>query len=141
MGLWTEKAMELRPIVEKAMSFSSDLTDEEIKTAASMFPEWAAGLNYIPGMKIKRNDVLYNVLQVHTSQIGWEPENAPSLFAKVLTDPSGAPQVWQQPDSTNPYMIGDRVLYPDETGLVYESLIDNNTWSPEAYPQGWRLVE
>ena len=26
-------------------------------------------------------------------------------------------------------------------GKVYESLIDNNVWSPEAYPQGWKLIE
>jgi hypothetical protein len=25
-------------------------------------------------------------------------------------------------------------------GKVYESLIDNNIWSPEAYPAGWSEV-
>lgn len=26
-------------------------------------------------------------------------------------------------------------------GKIYESAIDNNTWSPSEYPQGWELVE
>ena len=45
---------------------------------------------------------------------------------------------WEQPDSTNPYMKGDKVKY---NGKIYESVIDNNVWSPEAYPQGWKEVE
>ena len=44
---------------------------------------------------------------------------------------------WTQPDSTNGYSIGDKVLY---NGVVYESLIDNDIWSPEAYPDGWAEV-
>ena len=37
-------------------------------------------------------------------------------------------------------MTGDKVHYPDADGPVYESIIDNNIWSPEAYPQGWQQV-
>ena len=44
---------------------------------------------------------------------------------------------WEQPDSTNPYMTGDKVRFE---GKVYQSLIDNNVWSPTAYPQGWEEV-
>ena len=35
------------------------------------------------------------------------------------------------------YMIGDKVMY---NGKVYESLIDNNVWSPDTYPAGWELI-
>ena len=38
-------------------------------------------------------------------------------------------------------MKGDKVHYPDKGGPVYESTIDNNVFSPEAYPAGWQLVE
>ena len=44
---------------------------------------------------------------------------------------------WEQPDSTNAYQIGDRVMFD---GKVYESLINNNVWSPAAYPAGWQEV-
>lgn len=42
---------------------------------------------------------------------------------------------WKQPDSTNPYMKGDKVTY---NGKTYESVIDNNVWSPDTYPAGWK---
>ena len=44
---------------------------------------------------------------------------------------------WGQPDSTNAYSIGDKVLFE---GATYESLIDNNVWSPADYPAGWNLI-
>jgi hypothetical protein len=34
-------------------------------------------------------------------------------------------------------MKGDKVHYPDAEGDIYESLIDYNVYSPEAYPAGW----
>lgn len=34
-------------------------------------------------------------------------------------------------------MIGDKVLF---NGQTYESIINNNTWSPADYPQGWKLI-
>ena len=93
---------------------------------------------YAASEKVQYNSVLYTVLQAHTSQETWTPTDAPSLFAKVLIpDPTVIPE-WEQPDSTNPYNKGDKVMY---NGVVYESLIDGNVWSPEAYPAGWQVVE
>lgn len=81
--------------------------------------------------------MLYKVLQDHTSQSNWTPTAAQSLFAKVLIpEPSVIPE-WEQPSSTNPYMKGDKVRFE---GKIYESLIDNNIWSPSAYPAGWKEV-
>ena len=77
------------------------------------------------------------MLQAHTSQTDWAPDTAVSLFAEVLIpNPEIIPD-WVQPDSTNAYMTGDRVIFE---GLVYESLIDNNVWSPAVYPAGWQEV-
>jgi hypothetical protein len=55
-------------------------------------------------------------------------------LAKVLIPDANVIPEWEQPDSTNPYMKGDRVMF---NGEVYESAIDNNVWSPAAYPGGW----
>ena len=58
---------------------------------------------------------------------------------KVLNETiDGSVPEWKQPDSTNAYMTGDKVKFE---GQVYESLIDNNVWSPSANPSGWQLVE
>ena len=103
-----------------------------------VFPHWSGNSKeYVKDDKVLYNDVLYKVLQNHTSQEGWTPTSAPSLFAKVLTS-EGEILDWEQPSSTNPYMKGDKVRY---NGKVYESLIDNNVWSPDGYPAGWKLIE
>ena len=103
-----------------------------------VFPTWNGdGVEYKKETKLTYNGVMYKVLQDHTSQATWTPDAAPSLFAKVLTSMDGIPLPWEQPDSTNPYMTGDRVTY---NGKTYESTIDNNVWAPDAYPQGWKEI-
>lgn len=130
-----EMARKIRPIIEKAVQ---SLQEADAIEAVNLYPAWDGnGTQYAAGTKVKYNGILYNVLQAHTSQAGWTPTAAPSLFAKVLIpDPDVIPD-WEQPDSTNPYMKGDKVRFG---GKIYESLIDNNVWSPTAYPQGWKEV-
>ena len=116
------------------------LTDEQAMLVPDVYKEWHVGVAYTIGERVRYRGVLYKCLQTHASQEGWEPGNAPSLWAKVLV-PGGDIPVWEQPTAENPYMMGDKVHYPDIDGPVYESLIDNNVYSPEAYPAGWKLVE
>lgn len=112
------------------------LPSDLIEGMAPWFGTWSGdGEEYGAGMVVNRDGVLYRVLQTHTSQPDWDPGSAPSLFARVLADPGGDILPWEQPGSTNPYMRGDRVTFGVKT---YESLIDNNVWSPDGYPAGWR---
>lgn len=128
----------MRAVIEQAMSKEEDTV---VLENPNLLPVWQPDVDYVTDRKIVFDNVVYKVLQNHTSQYGWEPGAAPSLFAKVLIpDPEVIP-VWEQPDSTNPYMTGDKVHFPDADDPVYESLIDGNVWSPEAYPQGWKIVE
>ena len=136
----TNKAMELLNINFNGLL--PNLSDEQALQVPLMFPKWQANKEYVAGDRVLYLGVLYKVLQAHTSQAGWEPDIAPSLFAKnlIVKDENGE-QVdipeFEQPDSTNPYMIGDKVIFE---GKVYQSLIDNNVWSPSDYPQGWEEV-
>lgn len=131
-----QRAIALRATIE---GLAENLTDEAALDSVELFPEWSGdGVAYAVGKRVRYIGDLYKVIQAHTSQPNWTPAEAPSLFALVLTSPDGTPQEWVQPDSTNPYMIGDRVLF---NGQVYESVIDNNIWSPTDYPAGWKLVE
>ena len=130
-----ERAIELRATIE---SLAETLDDESALSSVELFPAWDGnGVSYITGFRVRYYGDLYKVLQNHTSQPNWTPAEAPSLFALVLTDPSGTPQEWVQPDSTNGYMTGDRVIF---NGSIYESLIDNNIWSPADYPAGWMEI-
>ena len=128
-----ELAQKLRPLIEKAVEY---LDDAEAIEATTLYPAWSGdGVAYEKDFRVKYNQVLYKVLQAHTSQPAWNPEAAPSLFAKVLIpDPEVIPE-WEQPDSTNPYMTGDKVRYQDK---VWISTIDNNVWAPGVY--GWEEI-
>lgn len=47
------------------------------------YPEWTPGTAYAAGYKVRDNGKLWRVLQTHTSQEGWEPENAASLWEQI----------------------------------------------------------
>ena len=129
-------------IMKLAVKQARQVTDDaEALSLQILYKQWdkQIGKELTVGEYINYNGVLYKVLQQHTVQDNWAPDVAPSLFAKVLVDPTGETILeWEQPDSTNPYMKGDKVKFE---GNIYESVIDNNVWSPTAYPAGWKLAE
>ena len=129
-----ELARKLRPYIEKAALF---LDDEDALEAVQLFPNWAAHTSYVAGDKVKYENILYKCLQGHTSQSDWMPPEAPGLWARVLIPDQNIIPEWEQPDSTNAYMAGDKVTY---NGRTYESVIDNNIWSPSDYPAGWKEI-
>lgn len=60
--------------------------DVDDKTALRMkefYPEWNAGVSCTVGFKVQRKGRLWKCLQAHTSQTGWEPENAASLWTEI----------------------------------------------------------
>lgn len=60
------------------------LTDEESLQVIDWFPAWKANIELKTGEKISYNGKLYEILQDHTSQDGWEPSiNTASLFKEV----------------------------------------------------------
>lgn len=135
MGKWYDAAMTVRESMDAAGSM---LTDEQAASVPALYSAWETGTAYNAGDRRTYGGVLYKCLQAHTSQVDWTPDVAVSLWATVLIpDPDVIPD-WVQPDSTNAYMKGDKVRY---NGVVYRSLIDNNVWSPDAYPAGWEIVE
>ncbi len=121
---------------------AQSLTDEQAVQVKAIYPAYNPnGVSYAKDFKATYNGELYKCLQAHTSQEDWNPENSPSLWAKVLAGQEGTGiGEWEQPDSTNPYMAGDQVTH---NGKTWESLVDNNVWEPGA--QGtealWQQVD
>ena len=130
------------PVSEQLTQALSILTDEQAETIINAFPEWRCGVAYQVNERVRYDGVLYKVIQAHTSQADWTPDVAVSLFVRLSPaseddDPTTIPE-WVQPSgSADAYNIGDRVMY---NGVVYESLIDGNVWSPADYPAGWQVV-
>ena len=127
---------EAQAVIQALVTLRNNATDEQALKAPAIYPRWKADAVYITGQRVLYEDVLYKVLQDHTSQEQWTPTDAPSLFAKVLIPSDDVIPQWEQPDSTNGYMIGDKVSY---NGVIYISTVDNNVWKPTDY--GWEVVE
>lgn len=129
MGRYLEAAKVIRAAMDAA---AAALTDDEALKAAALYPAWSAQDTYDAGERVRFDGTLYKCLQPHAAQPDWTPTAAPSLWAKVLVSDTGEPLPWEQPESTNPYMQGDKVTHG---GKTWVSTIDNNVWEPGVY--GW----
>lgn len=121
---YLESAKIIRAAIDKAGLL---LTDDQALEVPELYPFWGINVDYKLNDRVRYLNILYKCIIPHTSQSNWNPIDAPSLWAKVLTSESGEPLPWEQPDSTNPYMKGDKVTH---NGFTWESLIDNNVWEP-----------
>ena len=127
---------EAEAIVAALVKLRESATDEQALSVPALYPAWRSGVDYVAGQRVMHGGVLYKVLQGHTSQDDWTPDAAVSLFAKVLIPDETVIPEWVQPDSTNPYMAGDRVIH---NGKTWVSDIDNNVWEPGVY--GWTELD
>lgn len=125
--------------------YCQTLTDEQAMEIATVYPEWAVDTAYAVGTMVVygENEVgdpqLYRCVQAHTSQADWTPPATQALWTAIGLAPDEVP-IWSQPTGAHDaYNKGDRVHYPDADSPIYVSLIDGNTYSPEAYPAGWEL--
>lgn len=124
---------------------AGSLPEERALEIASVYPAWSAGTAYSAGdiVSYGTNGVgdpqLYKVAQGHMSQAIYPPgAGTESLYTPFGLDDSGYP-LWVQPSGAHDaYNTGDIVSY---NGGLYRSTIDGNTWAPDAYPQGWEVVE
>jgi hypothetical protein len=68
------------------------------------YPDWQSGVAYEPGFKVRYGGKLWRVIQAHTSQTTWEPENTPSL--------------WEQINETHAGTIDDPIPYEGNMALI-----------------------
>lgn len=80
------KAIEYRRNIETAVQSLNGNTAWEM---LSFYPEWAANAEYTIGYKVQRSGRLWCCSQAHTSQAGWEPENAASLWTEICESHTG----------------------------------------------------
>lgn len=83
--------------------------DQTALRMKEFYPEWAADVDYSTGYKVQHGGKLWCCVQAHTSQTGWEPENAASL--------------WEQINETHAGTLDDPIPYGGnmalEAGLYY----------------------
>lgn len=129
-----EQAKLLRALIEQA---SESLPDKEASQGAVLFP------------RLKGDGALVKA----GTRINWKgvvKRAAVDLWDRADNDPNNAPALWED----IAYRDGVRMIPDNITvglgfskgelgwrdGKVYESLLEGNVWTPEAYPDGWRLI-
>ena len=148
---WTLKPIE-GTAEEAALALSklqfTSLPDKAAYQFRALADEWIAGATYygpndasgFPQSRVRYLGKLYKCLQTHVSQSDWTPTDAPSLWAEILpgqegNEPEEGYAEWVQPDSTNGYDKGDKVLHD---GHLWESSFDGaNVWEPGAVGAPW----
>lgn len=114
-------------------------SDAEAYVMRFMYPEYAVGVVYSKGDRFMWQDKFYKVIasEPFTSSDEWKPDISPSLYVEI-PDPNVEYPEFKQPINTETaYMKGDKITYKNEK---YVSKIDNNVYSPEAYPDAWDKV-
>ena len=131
MGKWLDGAQRVRDAMDAA---GARLDDVAALDAMAIYPAWEADTAYAIGQRVRYGDKLYKCVQAHTSQGDWMPSATPALWVRVSIEEW--PE-WVQPTGAHDaYAKGDKVTYK---GKRYISLIDGNTYSPDAYPAGWEM--
>lgn len=123
------EAIRLRRHIETAVQ---SLSDSDALEAVTLHPEWAADTNYTAGYKVQRGGKLWRCVQAHTSQAGWEPENAASLWTEICESHAGTiddpiPYSGNMALESGKYYIQDDVIYlctRDTINPVYNALTD-----------------
>ena len=129
-------------VIAKAATFAAlTFTDEQALEVPDLYPVYEVDHAYKKDERFTYNGRLFKVNQDHTSAAQWVPgeTGTESLYTNLEMAGDGY-LVWTQPTGAhNAYNTGDIVHYPTADDPLYKSLIDGNSWSPDAYPAGWEL--
>ena len=109
---------------------SLSVDDNTALRMLAFYPEWAADTAYTVGFKVRRSGKLWRALQSHTAQVGWEPENAASLWEVINETHSGTiddpiPYSGNMALENGKYYMQDYVIYfctRDTVNPVYNAL-------------------
>lgn len=134
MQVSREEAYKLRSIIEKA---TVSLDDKTASEGAILFP------------RLKGDGSLVNA----GTRINWQgtiKRAANALWDTLENDPDHATTMWEDISYREGFRIipetitASAAFQKDECGwwndTLYKSLIDNNTWTPAAYPAGWEAI-
>ena len=87
----------------------------------TFYPEWASDTDYTAGYKVQRNGKLWRCIQAHTSQAGWEPENAASLWTEICESHAGT---LEDPIPYNGNMALESGKYYSQNSKIYRCTRD-----------------
>ena len=129
---YAEQRQNAAAIAFVVLAESGSIDDVTASEQATLFSEWVPGVKYAVGQLRRYGDTLYRCVQEHTSQEGWEPDKAASLWS-ATSDPAEEWPEWSQPiGAHDAYSAGAKVSHD---GKHWTSDLDGNVWEPGV--SGW----
>ena len=106
--------------------------DQTALRMTEFYPEWTSGQGYTAAYKVRYGGKLWRCVQAHTAQVGWEPENAASLWTEICETHDGTqydpiPYDGNMALEAGKYYIQDYVIYlcnRDTVNPVYNPLAE-----------------
>ena len=130
--IYEEQRQNAAAIAFVVLAESGSIDNVTASEQATLFSEWVPGVKYIVGQLRRYGNTLLRCVQEHTSQEGWEPDKAASLWA-VTSDPAEEWPDWSQPiGAHDAYSAGAKVSHK---GKHWTSDLDGNVWEPGV--SGW----
>lgn len=120
---------------EKAAQEST--TANEVIDMLELLAPWKEG-PHMAGEVVVYNDYPYRVVQAHdsTGNPGWNPKEAPALFAPFHATDKEHALPWVSPTGAHDaYNRGEWMIFK---GVVYECQMDGCVYDPEVYPSAWK---
>lgn len=131
----TQDAVAFRNLVEIG---SLSIDDKTVSTAPAVLPKMSYNGDLIKtGFRINWNGTIKRAtIDLNDTKLN-NPDNAPNLWEDVLYK-AGIRIIPEIITAGLAFAKGEQGWWGD---VLYESLIDSNVYTPEAYPQGWQLVQ
>ena len=132
------EAFRIRKIIETSVSTSADVDDKTVSTVPTLLPEYAKD-----GSLLKAGSRINWKGEVKKAAVDlWQtpennPDNAPDIW-KTIRYKDGYRYIAEVPSVTEAFDNGERGWWTD--GLLYESTIPANVYTPVTYSDGWKLV-
>lgn len=124
----------------KSVSFATAPADD-IVGFRTMWPDWQPDTDYKQNDPLQYDGKYWRVSQDLTSSKIYPPGSSESLYYEVQLADDGIIVYRTCHGKYDSVRLGEKRHYPDGDGPVYESLVDYNSYSPDAYPKNWKLVE
>lgn len=124
----------------RSMSFTSASADD-IVGFRTMWPDWQPDTDYKQNDPLQYDEKYWRVSKDLTSSKVYPPGSSESLYYEVQLADDGVIIYRTCHGKYDSVRLGEKRRYPDADGPIYESLVDYNAYSPDAYPKNWKLVE
>lgn len=130
-----ERARALRAAMDKAGGM---LSDAQASTVTEIYPRLKGNGELVPmGTRVQWKGEIRRARADLWDTLENDPDHAPALWERVAYR-DGIRVIPDVITAENPFALGERGWWGD---VLYESLMNANVYTPEAYPAGWKAVE